>query len=283
MPTSYVQILDSDPEENASVFLARATGISRGRVKEAMGKGAVWLKRPGQGERRLRRATAGLRSGDEIALYYDPDLLALDPPPPLLLEDKTRFSAWYKPERLLTQGTRYGDHCSLVRQAELSLSGRRPVLPVHRLDREVSGVVLLAHDRETAGRLSALLHDQGTIKTYLAEVMGNPMRHAPEGVITLALDGRTARTEFDVLALEPDRAVALVSIRLFTGRTHQIRRHFEMIGHPVLGDPRYGKGNKDPGGIRLAALSMELTCPFEGRRLHFRIPDTHLKKWMRPD
>jgi tRNA pseudouridine32 synthase / 23S rRNA pseudouridine746 synthase len=269
--------------ENASVFLARETGLSRGRVKEAMTKGAVWLKRPGQGERRLRRATAGLRSGDELALYYDPDLLALKPPPPVLLTDMARFSVWYKPAGLLAQGTRFGDHCSLVRQAELALGGKRPVLPVHRLDREVAGVVLLAHDREAAGRLSSSLHDESTTKTYLAEVLGDPLQGAPEGEITLDLDGRHARTAFGVLALHPDRNASLVRIRLFSGRTHQIRRHFEMIGHPVLGDPRYGKGNKDQDGIRLAALSMELTCPFKERRLSFRIPDTHLKKWMRTD
>jgi tRNA pseudouridine32 synthase / 23S rRNA pseudouridine746 synthase len=283
MPSSFVRTLYADPVENASGFLARETGLPRGRVKEAMAKGAAWLKRPGQSERRLRRATAALRAGDEIALYYDPDLLALAPLFPILLADHARFSAWYKPAGLLAQGTRYGDHCSLVRQAELALGGKRPVLPVHRLDREVAGVILLAHDREAAGRLSALLHDERTIKTYLAETLGDPLQSAPNGQIERVLDGKDARTAFDVLTLGPDSRTALVRIRLFSGRTHQIRRHFEMIGHPVLGDPRYGKGNKESGGIRLAALALELTCPFSGKRLHFRIPEEHHLDWMRAD
>jgi tRNA pseudouridine32 synthase / 23S rRNA pseudouridine746 synthase len=279
MPTTYAWTLDASPQESASAFLSRETGLSKGRIKDAMAKGAVWLKRPGQPRRRLRRATAELRACDELAMHYDPGLLSIEPPDPTLLEDLLRYSAWYKPSGLLTQGTSAGDHCSLLRRAELALGGNRRFHPVHRLDREVAGVALIAHEREAARRLTALLHDEDTRKTYVAEVLGDLRVRTPYGEIADPLEGRAARTGFEVLAIRPEQGATLVRIRLFTGRTHQIRRHFEGIGHPVLGDPRYGRGNKGTGGIRLAALSLELTCPFSGRRLQWRIPEALRPEW----
>ena len=78
-------------------------------------KGAVWLKRPGQKEQRIRKATSPLLAGDQVELYYDPQVLAMTPPAPRLIAEEKHYSAWYKPATLLTQGTRYGDHCSLLR------------------------------------------------------------------------------------------------------------------------------------------------------------------------
>jgi tRNA pseudouridine32 synthase / 23S rRNA pseudouridine746 synthase len=125
------------------------------------------------------------------------------------------------------------------------------------------------------------LHAESTCKTYIAEVLGDPRVGSPSGEISDPLDGRPARTKFEVLAFRTEQGTALVRIRLFTGRKHQIRRHFEGIGHPILGDPRYGRGNKNAGGIKLAALSLELTCPFTSRRLNLCIPEALRNEWMR--
>jgi tRNA pseudouridine32 synthase/23S rRNA pseudouridine746 synthase len=54
-----------------------------------------------------------------------------------------------------------------------------------------------------------------------------------------------------------------------TGRKHQIRRHFEMIGHPVIDDPRYGKDNKNTEGLQLVATALEFECPFNKKRMVF--------------
>jgi tRNA pseudouridine32 synthase/23S rRNA pseudouridine746 synthase len=55
-----------------------------------------------------------------------------------------------------------------------------------------------------------------------------------------------------------------------SGRKHQIRRHFDMIGHPVMGDPRYGKGNKNAEGLQLLATSLKFKCPFTHEKRVFK-------------
>jgi tRNA pseudouridine32 synthase/23S rRNA pseudouridine746 synthase len=71
-----------------------------------------------------------------------------------------------------------------------------------------------------------------------------------------------------------DRAV--LEVRLDTGRLHQIRRHLDALGHPVIGDPRYGKGNKDPDGLRLVAYVLQLRCPYSGRPLAFQLAEADI-------
>ena len=77
--------------------VAAHTGFSKSRVKQAMTKGAVWLKHSGNKMRRLRRATAVLRSGDQVLFYYDPDILAIHPPNADCLRDLNKYSIWFKP------------------------------------------------------------------------------------------------------------------------------------------------------------------------------------------
>lgn len=113
-------------------------------------KGAVHLQ-PGKGkQKRLRRATYQPRSGDRITLHYQPEILALAPPPAQCLENFGRYSLWFKPAGILAQGNQYSDHTSLLRQAELYWQPPRTVFLVHRLDREASGLMLIAHDQAIA-------------------------------------------------------------------------------------------------------------------------------------
>ena len=250
-------------------FLAQHSGLSKTRIKDAMNKGAVWLSRPKGRSYRVRKATATLKAGHRLALYYDAGLLALAPPAPDCLSDQHRYSAWFKPAGLLTQGTRYGDHCSLLRQAELSFKSKRAVFPVHRLDREASGLVLIAHDKAAAGRLSGLFRSKHIIKRYRAQVLGNPAAEDAHGTIDQPLDGKSAVTEFTVTGYDPASNISVVDIIIHTGRKHQIRRHFDTIGFPVIGDPLYGSGNKNKTGLKLAATSLEFECPIQGKKMVF--------------
>jgi tRNA pseudouridine32 synthase/23S rRNA pseudouridine746 synthase len=102
--------------ESACDFLSDKTGLSKVRVKDAMNKGAVWIKKKSGGMKRLRRASASLMQGDRIEMYYDRGLLSLKPPEARCLSDQKHYSVWHKPAGLLAQGTPYGDHCSLMRQ-----------------------------------------------------------------------------------------------------------------------------------------------------------------------
>lgn len=254
----------------ACTVLAQAAGLSKVRVKDAMLKGAAWLKRGGAGERRLRRAQTVPRPGDILSLHYDPELLARVPPIAECRHDAGRFSIWFKPAGLMTQGTRFGDHCSLLRQAEVFRRPGREVFLVHRLDREAAGLVILAHDRAAAGALSRIFAARAIVKRYRVELRG---RIAPAaGRIDLPLDGKPAATEYVRLSHDPAADVSVVEAVMRTGRKHQIRRHFALAGFPVMGDPAYGQKNKNAAGLKLTACGLEFTCPFTGRPLHFELP-----------
>ncbi len=247
----------------AADVLARVSGLSKGVVKDAMRKGAVHVGRAGRTPNRLRRETATVRPGDVLEIHYDAALLALVPPEARLVRDAVRWSAWDKPAGLLTQGTPFGDHATLLRQAEKALG--RPALPVHRLDREVSGLVLVAHDERAAAALSALFREGRVVKRYRAEVLGDvAFALGREGVVETPLDGKNARTLWRVVSHDAERGATTLDVTIETGRQHQIRRHLESIGHPVLGDPRYGAGNKNRDGMRLAAVFLAFAEPFTG-------------------
>ncbi|UCF93401.1 MAG: RluA family pseudouridine synthase [Desulfobacterales bacterium] len=252
-------------------YIASQTGLSKSKIKDALNKGAAWLKKKGGHRRRVRRASTALNPGDSLEFYYDARLLERHPPQGRCLHDYQRFSVWYKPSGLLSQGTLYGDHCALLRQAEIFFRFRRPVYLVHRLDREASGLLLIAHRQDAAAVLSRLFRDHRVLKSYRIEVLGDLSQVAPSDTIALPLDGQNAVTEFEVSHYDPRAQTSTVAVTLKTGRRHQIRRHFEMIGFPVMGDPRYGRGNKDPAGMRLVATALAFRCPFRHKELAFTL------------
>jgi tRNA pseudouridine32 synthase / 23S rRNA pseudouridine746 synthase len=131
--------------------------------------------------------------------------------------------------------------------------------------------MIVAHTPDAAARISALFQQREVTKHYLVEVMGQPGELAAKGTISEPLDGKPALTSFTVRAVNPDRQTSVVMVRIDSGRKHQIRRHFEMIGCPVMGDPRYGKGNQDAGGLKLSAYALAFVCPFKGRPISVRL------------
>ncbi|MGA0806853.1 MAG: pseudouridine synthase [Pseudohongiellaceae bacterium] len=261
----------TSPEETAVDALARVSQLPKARVKDAMNKGAVWLKR-GKDEKRLRRSTATLRSGDTLTLHYNPDILSLTPPAPALVADERAYSVWDKPAGLLAQGSREGDHCSLLRIAEQQLN--REVFLVHRLDREASGLMLIAHTRKAAAALSALFARPDATpelrKIYRVEVKGEV---PGSGVWQRALDGKAAETRFTREDFDAQMQRSVVRVELVTGRKHQIRRHFADADFPVLGDPAYGRNNNDPRGLQLRAVELAFTCPLTHKPRDYRLPD----------
>jgi tRNA pseudouridine32 synthase / 23S rRNA pseudouridine746 synthase len=238
----------------ALAALASICPLSKQRLKDALGKGAIWLKR-GKHNKRLRRATTELRAGDVLELHYNADILALTPPAPSLQADEKHYSVWNKPAGLLAQGTLEGDHCSLLRLAEQQL--QRESFLVHRLDREASGLMLIAHD-----------NSNDLQKHYRIEVRGQT---PATGELTSPLDGKHALTRYRTLSVDAARNSSVVEVQLITGRKHQIRRHFDMLGHPVLGDPSYGSNNQDVRGLQLQATGLAFTCPLTKQARHYRL------------
>lgn len=273
MPSQLYKVHVTDPDESALAALARVSQLPKERIKDAMAKGAVWLKH-GNKTKRMRRSTFTPRPGDELSLYYSPEVLALEPPQPQLFADEKHYSVWIKPPGLLAQGTQEGDHCSLLRQAELLL--KREVFLVHRLDREAAGLMLIAHTGTAAAELSALFtateRHKRMDKFYQIEVAGHVPEHSE---ITLPLDGKAALSRYQRLGYDSSSDRSKVRVQLVTGRKHQIRRHFAASGFPVMGDPMYGSDNKDPRGMQLFAVELAFTCPLTrvARNYVWTLPD----------
>lgn len=242
-------------------FLMDNVDLSKSRLKDIMNKGAVWLKRGSGPKKRLRRAMTDLKAGDILEVYYDERLLSLKPAKANLLDDQEVYSVWVKPAGMLTQGTEWCDHTSLMRQVELHFHPRREVFLIHRLDREASGLVVFAHNRRIAAQLSKLFQENGIEKKYRIEVLGELGQPGEQGTIETPLDDKACRTRYQVVKYEPHTNASKVDVWIDTGRKHQIRRHFDSIGHPVMGDPKYGQGNKNREGMKLTAVELTFESP----------------------
>lgn len=134
--------------------------------------------------------------------------------------------------------------------------------PVNRLDRGTSGSVILAKSSVNAGAYGRQVKETGLDKLYLALVSGTPDQR---GTINAPLDGKESETRFEILC-QGDGG-CLLAVTPISGRMHQIRRHLELIGHPVLGDRRYGAGDlAELPGLGLHSFRTSLTL-VEERRL----------------
>jgi RluA family pseudouridine synthase len=200
-------------------------------------------------------------------LYEDKDILVVNKPAGLLTmatdSEKTR-TAYF----LLTDYVRKGHSKS-----------RNRIFIVHRLDRETSGILIFAKTMEA--KLYLQQHWDNTEKKYLAVVHGR-MEKETESISTYLAEnnahlvystpdrnkGRLARTAYRVLKQTKD--FALLEVDLLTGRKHQIRVHLAQIGHPVVGDTKYGKQNRGRHNLALHAHSLSVTHPFTGKRLTFK-------------
>lgn len=251
-------------------FLAEKTGLPKGRIKDAMNKGACWWTQKGK-QLRLRRATKELPAGTRIQLYYDEQVLARLPGAGRLMADYGRYSIWYKPHGMLAQGSQWGDHCSLLRWVELEL--KRDCFLIHRLDADAAGLMMIAHDSKSAALLSQLFQSRELKKYYLARVSGE--LRAQDLRIDTPLDGKESISVVTTLNVERDLSSTQVEVLIETGRKHQIRRHLAGIGHPILNDKLYGATGTTP--LQLLAYKLEFHCPVRKQHLHIELPkDLHL-------
>ena len=156
------------------------------------------------------------------------------------------------------------------------------VRTVHRLDRPVGGVMVYARTQDAAAKLSAQMQSEAFGKEYLAVLDGAPEPVEGELHDLLFFDRqkgksyavrrkragvKDARLTYRVLAQA--EGLTLVRVRLFTGRTHQIRVQFSHAGYPLAGDAKYGA--KEKGSLALCAHHLELKHPRTGKRLSFTV------------
>ncbi|PCM43122.1 RluA family pseudouridine synthase [Marinobacter sp. ANT_B65] len=258
--------ITTDQPETAADALCQASGLPRQRIKDAMNKGACWWTLKGKLVR-LRRATKEVKAGTRLQLYYDENVLDRKPEPATLITDKARYSVWYKPHGMLAQGSQWGDHCSLLRWAELEL--KRPCYLIHRLDADAAGLMLIAHDSKAAGALSQCFSGRTITKQYLARVTG--IICIQDQLIDMPVDGKAAISRATTLTTDEPSQTSLLQVAIETGRKHQIRKHLQSIGHPIVGDRLYGRPAKTP--LQLLALSLEFDCPLSRQRVKLELPE----------
>jgi 23S rRNA pseudouridine1911/1915/1917 synthase len=301
-----VEAADTDAGQRLDRLIAACgAGLSRSRVKALIEDGHVRC-----GARTIIDASYRVKPGDvfDVAVpaasdpvpvgqaiplsvvYEDDHLIVVDKPAGLVVHP-----AAGNPDRTLVN--------ALIAHCGASLSGiggvRRPGI-VHRLDKDTSGLLVAAKTDEAHRVLSEAFSKHDIERAYRAVVWGVP--HPQEGRIEGAIGrhpvdrkrmtvrrtgGRVALTRYRVL--KPfGMAAALVECRLETGRTHQIRVHLASIGHPVIGDPVYGRTSRTRRE-RLPEPLREAVAGFGRQALHavrlgFRHPVTGVTMaWEAPD
>ncbi len=168
------------------------------------------------------------------------------------------------------------------RSTSENISGEPYIGVVHRLDQPVQGLLVFAKTKEAAASLSAQAAGDGMKKYYLAVVCGEAL--CTEGELTdyLLKDGKTnssrvvkegtkdaKKAKLSYRILNRKNNLALVEIRLFTGRHHQIRVQMANAGMPLYGDQKYGAGTAAPGILALCAYKLSFKHPGTGKTMEF--------------
>jgi len=255
--TEHFTVEQSLPSERLDVFLrTKFPAVSRGAMQRLIEQGHVRV------DGKTVKPTHSPRAGEKIEVHWpearpaeaQPEEIPLD----ILFEDKSLIVV-NKPAGLVVHPAAGHEEHTLVNallfHCKGSLSGiggvARPGI-VHRLDKETSGCLVVAKNDETHIALSEQFANRVVKKVYHAIVCGEVPREAGEIHAAIARhpthrkrmavqddsDGRAAHTSYRVL--EKLNHATLVEAQIHTGRTHQIRVHFQHLGHPVVGDDTYG-------------------------------------------
>jgi len=273
MPSRFEKHIEVTSNELIAVdLLAQETGISKQKIKLIMQKGAVWVTK-GKKTQRLRRAKKTLQQGETVHIYYDESVLKMEPAEPTLLADEGRYSVWNKPYGLLSQGSKWGDHCTITRWAEQHLKPQRVSFVVHRLDRAANGVIIIAHEKNSAAALSKLFQDRQVEKHYQIWVHGefdNQASSEKPVKVDSDIDGRTAVSYFSFIKYDAVQNRSLLEVTIDTGRKHQIRRHSAELGFPVVGDRLHGNSD-DKEDLQLKAYYLSFKCPYSHKQKVFNL------------
>jgi len=254
--------------------LTKQCDLSANELKKAISKGALWLTR-GNKTQRTRRLKNKLKAQDTLHFYYDEHVLDQEPTPAILIEDLKGYSVWYKPYGMLSQGSKWSDHCTISRFAQTRLSPERPVFIVHRLDRAATGLILIAHSKKAASALSAMFEHHQLEKIYHIIVHGN-FSNEKIKVISDPIDGKSAQSTFSFIEYNKANDLSVIEVKIDSGRKHQIRKHAGNNNWPIVGDRLHGNKSinySESLNLQLSAVSLNFTCPLSGQARHFQLSE----------
>ncbi len=278
MPNQHFEVDPSEVGERLDRLAARRLGTSRSAVQRLIGDGLLLVEnvrvapsyRVRNGERVEARLPEERLVPEEIevaVVFEDEDVLVVDKPAGLVVHPGAGNPSGTLVNALLARGIAGGE------------DAERPGV-VHRLDRDTSGLMVLAKGEPAYSRLVALMAGRRVTRVYRAVVVGEglpatgtidaPVGRDPDNPTLMAAGvGKPAVTHFEVLAEAAGQA--MLRVRLETGRTHQIRVHLSAIGHPVYADPLYGEAI--PGRrLWLHAERLAFEHPVGGAALEFTAP-----------
>lgn len=277
------------PGERLDAFLARrCQDLSRSHARRLIEEGLVSVDgRPAKPSQRLARGERVLahipppqplelvpQSIPLTVIHQDDDIIVIDKPAGLTVHPAPGHPS----------GTLVNALLALCPELKGIAGTLRPGI-VHRLDKDTSGLLVVAKNDRAQRSLSQQLKEREVRKTYLALVQGVP--RPGEGVIeapigrhpkhrkkmAVVAGGREAETRYRVRDEVPsDSGYALLEVEPITGRTHQIRVHLAAIGHPVVGDATYGKRSTIIGRQFLHAHRLAFTLPASRRLVEFESP-----------
>lgn len=287
-----------DAAQRLDVFVAAAADITRSRAGALIKDGAVRV-----GEKTEKKAGLALRPGDFVCVRIPEaapcGVEAEDIELQILYQDAD-LAVVYKPSGMVVHpaaGNESGTMVNALLKHLDNLSGIggeiRPGI-VHRIDKDTSGLLLVAKNDRAHVSLSEQIKAHSVHRAYQAIVIGSfredegfvdaPIGRHPTDRKRMAVvaDGREARTNWFVR--ERLKGATLIEARLTTGRTHQIRVHMASVGHPVLGDPVYGP-KKSPypvkGGQLLHAFRIGFVHPSTGEEMLFEAPpEQRFSAWL---
>ncbi|MBQ9071224.1 MAG: RluA family pseudouridine synthase [Clostridia bacterium] len=255
-------------------FLKRGLSLSVSLIKKVK-FGGVFIN----GENVHMRAI--VHTGDSVTVLLpeaqSENIRAIDIPLDIVYEDDYLI-AINKPRNMPTHPSRGNSLPTLAEGVMAYFAPEKFVFrAINRLDRDTSGIVIIAKDPLSADKLSREMKSGGYIKKYSAIVTGvpspshdiidAPIERECEGNVKRVVrpDGKRAVTEYEVVKIL-DSGDSLLEITLHTGRTHQIRVHMAYIGHPLVNDFLYGERSGDEN-YRLHAKSVEFTHPVTNERI----------------
>lgn len=285
--------------ERLDVFVAELADVTRSRAGTLIKEGRVFVDGTAQQKAGFKLKN-GMKIGVEIPEAIPTEVAAENIDLNILYQDAD-VAVVFKPSGMVVHPAAGNESGTLVNALLMhldNLSGIggeiRPGI-VHRIDKDTSGLLLVAKNDKSHVSLSEQIKAHTVHRAYRSIVIGGfkqdegtvdaPIGRHPTDRKKMAIvpDGRNACTHWTVL--EPLKGATLIEARLTTGRTHQIRVHMASIGHPVLGDPVYGP-KKSPypveGGQLLHAYRIGFVHPATGEEMIFEAPpEERFEKWLK--